>query len=62
MKHADVAIYIYIHKEAQRIRLVGNNVRIAEERTVKRVTECRPVAVRVIGRQRLRRRMMSERF
>ena len=49
IKHADTVIYI----KAQRIRWVGHIVRMNKERTVKRVTEWRTVAVRKAGTLRL---------
>ena len=50
IEHADIVRYI----KAQRIKWIGHIVRIDKERTVKRVTEWRPIAVRRIGRPRLR--------
>jgi hypothetical protein len=47
--------------KAQRVRWIGHIVRMDKERTVKRMTEWRPTAVRRIGRSRLRW-MMSERI
>jgi hypothetical protein len=50
IRHADTIRYI----KAQRIRRIGHIVRMDKERTVKIVTEWRPIAVRRIGRPRTR--------
>jgi hypothetical protein len=49
-RHAAIARYT----RSQRIRRSGHIVKIDKERTVKRITDWRTVAVRRIGTQRLR--------
>ena len=49
-KHAGVVRYI----RSQRIRWIGHIVRMGKEGTVKRISECRSIVVRRIGRRRLR--------
>jgi len=41
-------------KEVQRIRWIGHIAKVAKQRTVKRITEWRPIAARRIGGQRSR--------
>ena len=50
IRHADTVRYIKV----QRIRRIGHIVRMDKERTVKRVTEWRPIAVKTVGRPRIR--------
>ena len=50
IRHANVVRYII----AQRIRWIGYIVKMGKERTVKRITEQRPIAVRRIGLLRCR--------
>lgn len=50
IKNADTVRYI----KAQRISRIGHIVRMDKERRVKRITERRPVAVRRVGRPRIR--------
>lgn len=40
--------------KAQKIRSIGNTVRMDEETTMKRITEYRPTSVRRTGKPRLR--------
>jgi hypothetical protein len=49
-RYAAIARYT----RAQRVRRIGHIVKIDKERTVKRIIECRPIAVRRIGTPRLR--------
>lgn len=50
IRHADIVRYI----KAQRIRWFGHIIKVGKERTVKRTTEQRPIAVGRIGRLRCR--------
>jgi len=50
IRHADMVRYI----KAQRIRWIGHIVKMIKERTVKRITERRLIAVWRIGRPRCR--------
>jgi hypothetical protein len=50
IRHADIVRYI----KAQRISWIGHIVKMCKERTVKRITERRLIAIRRIGRPRYR--------
>jgi hypothetical protein len=50
ISRVDIVRYVKV----QRIRWIGHIVRMDKERAVERIVECRPIAVRRIGRLRLR--------